>query len=490
MSEFRRQHPVAAIAQLLAVLRQNIPTLLILFFVGTKNSGDYFWWSMLGGVILAFVLGIASWFRFTFRVYEGELQINKGIFVRKKLYLSKDRIQVIDITEGLLQRVFGLVKVEIKSAGGGTEKATISAITKDEAETMQALLRDEAPAQQTEGDHEVIDQPISETIEYPSWKLSGRDLFLAAFTSGNFGVIASILGAVAGQLDQFITDENMEYVYDHLPGMGQLSVVLWMIFFVIFISYLLSFIGVILSFADFKIQKKEKELVITSGLLERKQITVPFNRIQAVRFVEGITRQPLGCGMLYVESAGFEKKDQNRSIVLVPFIRKVNVREFLQEFVPDLYQPEESITPPQRAMFRYLRRPNYLLIPAVSALWFFWTPGWMLYALAIPFTLYGWLEYKAARVAFDDLLVTLSYRKLAKTTAFIKRNRIQVADISVNPFQQRKKLCNFSITAASGAGGKAFSVENMDQMEMQKLYEWVVPQSEFPSQAIDRNVDS
>lgn len=51
--------------------------------------------------------------------------------------MAKERIQVIDVTEGLVQRVFGLVKVEVKTAGGGTESATINAMTFEEAEELK-----------------------------------------------------------------------------------------------------------------------------------------------------------------------------------------------------------------------------------------------------------------------------------------------------------------------------------------------------------------
>lgn len=118
-------------------------------------------------------------------------------------------------------------------------------------------------------------------------------IYFTALTSGNFGVIASILGVVSGQLDQFITDENLDYIASVLPGYSQLSTILWGIAIVLFISYVLSFLGVIFRYSDFKIEKKENELLITSGLLERKHTTVPFNRVQAFRFVEGILRQPL-----------------------------------------------------------------------------------------------------------------------------------------------------------------------------------------------------
>ncbi|MBO6793948.1 MAG: PH domain-containing protein [Balneolaceae bacterium] len=477
MSEFRRQHPIAAVTQLFVVIRQNIVPFIIFVVLGSRNSGDYFWMIILFGAISTFILGVVSWYRFKFRVIDDELQINKGVLVRKKLYLSKDRIQVIDITEGLLQRMFGLVKVEIKTAGGGTEKATISAITRNEAIELRTLLRENRQGAELKAD-ETSEIELQEKPELSSppkmWVLSNRDLFFAALTSGNFGVIASILGAVSGQLDQFITEENMDYVFGLLPGISQLTVVLWSIAFILMISYILSFIGVILRYGDFKIEKKDKELLITSGLLERKQITVPFDRVQAFRFVEGVLRQPFGYGMLYVESAGFEQKENDRSIVLLPFVKRDRLSSFLEEFMNEMPESGETIVPPKRALFRYMRQPNYLLLIAIPVLWLFWDWAWMLSLLVIPFTLFGWLEYKDARIKVAQHTILMQYRNLARTTAIIKRNRVQVSDISMNPFQKRKKLSTVSITAASGAGGKTFTVNDLDEMEAITLLHWPI----------------
>jgi putative membrane protein len=472
MSEFQRQHPVAAITQLLAVLRQNLVPILIFVFVGARNTDEYFWYFFIFGIVSTFFLGIASWYRFTFRVHEDELQINKGIFVRKKLYLTKDRIQVIDITEGLVQRVFGLVKVEVKSAGSGTESATISAITRDEAIELRSILRGETKKADQEPEEEETEGVEVQKEPSPTWKLSGKHLFYAALTSGNFGLIASILGAASGQLDQFINEENLNYIFDHIPGFSNMSVVIGMIIFILLVSYLFSFFGVIFKYADFKVEKKDKELHITSGLLERKHITVPFNRIQAVRFVEGVFRQPFGFGMVYVESAGFEQQNQEKSIVLFPFMRKSELRKHFGEFLPDYDEPEEQVAVPSRAFLRYLRRPNYLVFIAAPIVWFFWEYGWTLFALTVPLTMYGWLRFKDAGVLLSDQTLKMTFRNMAKHTAFVKRNRVQVSDVSINPFQIRKKLGTLHVTAASGAGGRTFAVNDLDVEEAYAVLKW------------------
>lgn len=474
MSEFRRQHWSAAIDRLITSIRQNFITFLILIFVGSRQAGgDYFVYVLFGTIILTFLSGIGSWYRFRYRVHDGELQIKKGIFVRKNIYMSKDRIQVIDVTEGLVQRIFGLVKVEVKTAGGGTESATINAITFEEAEELKQELRNKSKVV-LEEDSFGEDTAVKVEEFTDEWKISIKELVLAAFTSGNFGLIASILGAVSGQLDAVITDESIDYLKDTLPGLNNVTLIITVVIVILLISWSLSFLGVIFSYSDFSVKKTDKELLIRSGLIERKHITIPFDRIQAIRFIEGILRQPLGCGMLYVESAGFEQNVKERSIVLVPFISKVKMQAFFERFLADFHIPELDITPPRKSFFRYLRRPNYILLIAIPFAWHFWEMGWLMTFLLIPATLLGWLRYQDAGVYFDSNMIAMQFRNLNRKTAFIRRKRIQMIEEQTNPFQKRKNIASLSVTAASGAKGISFSINDLERPDIASVRSWLL----------------
>lgn len=477
MSEFKRQHPVAAVSRVIDLIKQNFITVIILLFIGTSNSEGYFLYFLAGGFVLAFIGGVFGWWVFRYRVYEDELQIVKGVFVKNKLYMSKDRIQVIDITEGLLQRMFGLVQVEVKTAGGGTESATISAISRDEAEKLRSELRKKngivsEDKQEMEGEHEAEEEVIA------SWKLSNKDLVAAAFTSGNFGLIASILGAISGQLDDFINEETIDYIYEMLPGYSNVSLIIALVLAIILISWTLSFLGVIFNYSDFKLEKNAKELIITTGLIERKHITVPFDRIQAVRFVEGVLRQPLGYGMIYVESAGFDQTQKGRSIVVAPYISGSAFKEFIQNFIGIEHQPEEKVKPAKRSKFRYIRRPAYFLLILIPAVWYFLDYGWLSLGLVPLMGYLGWLRYRDASISFDEQLLKMRYRVLSRTTALIRRNRVQNLELTQNPFQHRKDLHSVIATAASGAGGMNFEVADIDDQEAFNIYQWVV--GEYP----------
>lgn len=477
MSEFQRQHPIASVTRVIELIKQNLVTFLILFFIGTTRGDDgYFIWFFLGGIAFALIGGVISWWRFEFRVDKDELQIRRGLFVRSNIFMSKERIQVINITEGIIQRAFGLVKVEIKTAGGGTQSTTISALDRTIAENLRNELRNKNKNSDvtSEGEAETAPYTSDEDEVLDTWTISSRDLLIAAFTSGNFGLIASILGAVAGQLDSLINEETINYLAEKIPGYSNWTVILTLVVAIIVISWFLSFLGVIFRYSDFRLDRTEDELIISSGLLERKYVTVPFDRIQAVRLVEGLIRQPFGFGMIYLENAGHNVNQQETSIVMIPLLRTKRFGEVLHRFLSDFDEPEYTISPPRRSLYRYLRRPAYILLLLIPSLWYFLDYGWISLFL-LPLSVYiGWLQYRDAALALGENVMRIRSRFLKRTTALIRKNRVMTANLKANPFQHRKDLRSLSVTAASGARGIDFEISDLDSGDGISAFQWVI----------------
>ena len=149
----------------------------------------------------------------------------------------------------------------------------------------------------------------------PEWSLSNKRLLYLALTSGEFGIIATILGTIIGQFSEFITDENIQWIIDRIPVIQQpgLYFVLFCVMAVILVSYLLSIVSSYVRYYGFTIRKVGKELHISRGLLERIQTTVPYNRIQAIKSTEGLLRQPFGLESISIISAGHQQGQQQRS---------------------------------------------------------------------------------------------------------------------------------------------------------------------------------
>src|SRR5699024_11837534 len=71
-------------------------------------------------LLILLITSFFSWLRHTYRVEDGELRVEKGIFIRKKSYISINRIHKIDFTANVLHRILKLVQVNVDTAAGGS----------------------------------------------------------------------------------------------------------------------------------------------------------------------------------------------------------------------------------------------------------------------------------------------------------------------------------------------------------------------------------
>jgi putative membrane protein len=460
MFEFQRQHPIAAISRAFSLIRGNIITIIVFLVVGARSESFPFLMWIGGGFGLLIVLGVLDWWRFLFKVEEGELQIKSGIFVRKNLYLTKDRVQVIDISSGVFQRMFGLVKVDIQTAGSTSRAALIEAVPQGTANEINRMLSKNGG---TEADGQA-EEALEEKRKI--FGLPGKDLLIAASTSGRFGIALSILGTLFSQIEPLIREsEIFEYLFGLLPSQTDAFMVAAVIIIFIVVAWLISFFSTLFMYGDFSVEIKEDELIISRGIFEKKRITVPYHRIQALYVTEGIIRQPLGFCSLYIDSAGYGDEKGSGSIVLFPILRKKKVKTLLSNIVPHYNVETPGLKPPKRAIGRYIIRSAFVLTILTAAIyWSLNLPNWIWLIPAISIW-WGWQKYKDAAIGWDSENIVISNRALSKKTAIVKRDRIQDISVSSSWIQGFRNLSTAEVHVASGDHGSSFSIQDIEKTD-------------------------
>ncbi|MDX1670936.1 MAG: PH domain-containing protein [Balneolaceae bacterium] len=475
MSDRSRQHPVAAITNVIEIVRNNFITILIIVFVGSgtdeQSLVNLYW--LLGTIAVLLIWGVLTWLRFTYQVVDGEFRVQKGILVRKKLYLTADRIQVIDISAGIVQRMFGLVSVEVKTAGSSSKQARLSAITRGEAELLQKLLRKPADVEAHE-----------EVAEEVAYQLDLKNLLITASTSGSFGIALSIVGTVYTQIDQVVSEERMiHFIQNELPAFYSGNMVFYSIILIILVSWLLTFFGTLIKYAGFNVVLRNEEMVISKGLFERKQLTIPFNRIQAIQIKEELLRQPLGYANVVLESAGYDEEG-GKATTLCPLIKKRELSSFLSKVIPEFDVQVGSVTVPGVSLRRYIFRMMIVASMVVIPIWAFIPYGiYSLFFMPIA-VLLGYGQYLAAAVGSGENTLIMRYRKLSKVTAIIKRYRVQAVELKSTPFQRRLNLVTLTIQVASGQQGRSFSIWDLSKPLGIYYWDWVSPERSFTDERI------
>lgn len=479
MSEPKRLHPIAAVSHFFRYLKElAFPFILFVVFGGRGGNGSLFYLiATVGIIVFLLISGILSWYRFTYRIEEGELRIEHGLFVRKKRYIPFGRIQSLNISAGVLQRMFQLVRVKVETAGSsGLEvaEAELSAISREEAARIQEILFTVKNKRAAEEQTDQINGPRSEVI----YKISPRELLLLASTSGGAGVVISAAVAFFFQLEEIIPYERVFKGLETFISNGIIFVSI-MVFVIFLFAWFIALVGTMLKYSAFTFKKTNHELVISRGLLEKRQTTIPLHRIQAVQISENLIRQPMGYASVFIKSAGGTVGDEESSkVVILPIIKKTEIPRLLSSHLPD-FQLETALAPtPKRSLRRYLIRGTIFVLPVAILPAVLLRPwGYFSLLLLAAAGYWAYLNYRDAGWGIEKDQLTFRYRTISRNTVFMKRTKIQALQTKESYFQRRKQLATISATVKAGPAGSENTVIDLDRNDARQIYHWYMPGS-------------
>lgn len=471
-----RLHPIAAALQGLRVLRQLVPLLILALVTQNQESNLGFaaYMIIMGGTTT--VLGVARWWAFRYWVQDDELCVEQGILLRRRVFIPRDRIQAFNVSAGVLQRLFGLVRVQVKSAAAGSQ-AELSAVSRTEAQRLRAqLIPDGLPAATSATSATTSPEPVVET----RWRMTPQRLLFAASTSGQIGVILGGIGWVYTQVDQFVQERIIEWLetapwIESVQG-TDVSVVAVLLVAGLALAWVLSVGGALLRYGGFAVTRRGRDLVVVRGLLERRETSIPVDRVQAIRISEGLLRQPFGFATIYVESAG-HAEERGRSTYLHPCIHRSEWKRFLEEMVPEFAVEADLIRPPGRALRRFLFVPLLLTGSIALAATLLIPYGALAWALPAAVALFQMLSWRDTGVGYssDRNAVVLRSRFAQRVTAIVVRRRMQFASVAASFFQRRWRLATCYVGAASGASGRVFSARDLDEKDALSIFDWASP---------------
>ena len=495
MSEERyKLHWVTAIIEVLKTLKEMIFPLVVLIFAnGLQDSGtgkwywDYLTFIIFGVLIIVFfTTGIIKWKRFVYWFEDDELRIEYGLFVKKKRYIPFHRIQSLDYTEGILHRPLKLVKVRVETAGGSDltkSDAELTAITKEAANRIEEKMTEAKQRRKSKPDDIAEFEDLAEPVAVPTqklksvYKMTGKDLLVLATTSGGIGLILSGILIFLAQFAEFIPFEKAYAEISEFIKYGILIVIIAVLLglFVIWgISVLMTFLG----YYGFQVELDKEDLVISRGLIEKKRVTVPLNRVQSVRIIENPFRQLFGYANVVIDNAGGGLGEGAR-INLFPLVKKADINGPLKEIFPDLVVEEPTQKVPPRGKRYYYRIDFLWMIPAIGALTYYFFPYGLFSLLLIPvIVLWGLFQHRSAAFDVFGNQLTMRFRGFSLQTAYTMRNRIQSMEIKQNYFHRKKNVSVVSARVKSGMGVFNAQVSFMEEEDANRILDWYEPTKE------------
>ncbi|WP_216829184.1 PH domain-containing protein [Alkalihalobacterium elongatum] len=477
-NESYRLHWSAVIISFFSSLKHLIVPILFGFIFGTTRDTTLFG-SMYFYIIL-FLMGFSLlhstlyWLTFRYEWFEGELRVKEGVFVKKKRYIRLERVQSVDLTSGIIQRLFALVSVKIETAGGGNEpEVHLIAVSKEEGRNIRNyLLQKENTANTTDMSLQLGETEEIEVEKANRWFLTKKELLIASMTSSGIGIVLSAVIALFPQIEQFFSITIFDEFIEYFTGTSFVIVFLYSLF-IVAIAWLISIVLTVIKYGNFSVEKVGNELTITRGVLEKRQLTLQTDRVTAVRVVRNIFRQPFGYSAVYVESKGGGTNEEQRSTVLFPLIRHRDINKELDNFLTGYTINDVLVRAPKRAFLRFQLR--VLLLPLlVFGVIMYLFPAVIYFAgVFVLLSILGYLQYRDAAIALNNNLVTLTYRTLSKNIILIRKNKVQSGELVSSPIQRYRSLTTIQLSVLSSLFGKTFSVVDLDYKTGLSLLAWL-----------------
>ena len=441
-----RLHPAAIAVYAVDALRQGAFPLLVI--LGVSVLGGSFdadaairagMFALLGTAVAALAGGF-RWATTTYSFAAETVRLRTGALSVKEVEIPFARVQAVDVEQGPIQRLFGVYKVEVQTGGGGSGgEIVLGALDEREIEHLNQLLRRGATQAVLEG----------EAPPAPERRLTGRELAVAAITSGQLGVLLPVAAGVA-QMSQQLFDDPIEGERT-LAGALPEGTFGWLLLAggLVALAWLLAALGTIVGFGGFAVRREGEELRIRRGLLQRRQATLRVTRVRAVRVVESPPRQLLGRAALRVEVIG-HAKEHAAAQTLFPLLPRREVEPFLRELLPELADALDGLAaPPPRALRRYALPPLAATVVAGAAAALALGSAWPL-VIAPLGALYGALAYRAAGWRLEHGRLAVRTRRLARSTVLAPAAGRESHDLAQTALQRRARLADVAVAYGKG----------------------------------------
>lgn len=498
-------HPISAVINFVKGLKDLIIPFLIIFVTNGFNFNidvrqNGFWIEIIPTLIVVVIAllylfsGIVKWWTFVYWFEENELRVKYGLFVKKKRFIPFDRIQGLNYKEGIFHRIFGLVQVMVETAGStnGRPEAELTAITKDAAERIEKetqrakrnldALTDVEQLHDRDGEFLPSEPTTSRVVR----KMTPKDLVILATTSNGIGVVLTGVVAVLSQFAEFIP---YELIYEEIAGFIKFgfAVVALAVFVAFLFAWIFSVLITFINYYDFTIIEENERLIVSRGLLEKKRVTIPLNRVQAIKIVENPLRQIFGYATVVVESASGGFGEKEKKITLIPLIPKKKMIGPLQELFPHFDWSPILTKPPKRAKPFFYRIDFFWLVPIVGLCTYFFYPlGLLSILLTIPTILLGIWQYRTTGYSIKRNQLTIVYRIISRVTFVVEKKRIQALERRQSYFQNRRQIASIEATVMSGLAGASAKAPNLSVQDVDTVMDWFDRSKEGIEEAIEQ----
>ncbi|PSQ44620.1 hypothetical protein BRD14_00810 [Halobacteriales archaeon SW_5_68_122] len=400
---------------------------------------------VVGWFVLALAYQLIYYRRFEYELTDDSLDIASGVVSRRNREIPVDRIQNVDISRNVVQRVLGLAQINLETAGGSSTEASLKCVSEAEATRLQTEI-----GCLKRGDEEGTDAAgeAADPAERELFEVTPKELVLLGIT----GVDLRLLSIVTVFLP-VVAPSLRERFADPLVGLAvtaPLAAVL-----IVGGAAAISGALAVTNYYGFRLTRRSEELHYERGLLQRYSGTIPLEKVQTLAVSENVIARGLGYASLAVETAGYGPGESG-SQSAIPLAERDRVFELANSI--ESFETVEFERPPKRARQRYAVRYGAVAVAVVAAVFaadrLTTLPfAWYATAALLPAAPLA-AHLKWSNLGFDVRAEYVVLREgfWTRTTTVVPYYRVQTVVNSRTVFQRRRNLATLVVDTAGSSG--------------------------------------
>lgn len=437
------------------------------YWLIARPSGKVWYMILVALGIIGFLVLLYSYQyyrKFLFYIdYEKRVFIlKKGVFQSDQTEINFDKIQQVNTSQSLIQRLIGIYGLNIDTAGSKEDEIEIKAISKTRAHLLSEILMEEAGPSSAEYLEEV--HSTEPTAQPPIWtyRHSFWTLFKIGISTNYFRGLFVMLAFFSTIYQDFATPWQEDYsgivdgVVEEIPQQFQnLSFFLFIFLGLLILGFIITVIEVFVKYFNLNLKCTESRLEVEMGLKTSTKVTLQPRRVQLLRTSTNPVQKRLNLHQMNISLASSEDSFGKSKLKIpglsVEILNKVNAFLFSgkNDSFSDIFRPHQLL------LYRKLAY-SFLPLLVFFFLWNifefisneFFIGASIAYMLIIGF--YQWLSFKSLKLEITDNFIIRKRGVWNQSEARLETYKLQ--SISVHrPFYYRKrKLVNLIFHTAGG----------------------------------------
>ena len=435
----------------------------------------------IASFVIFFLMGLVAYlkylnFRFHVDTDHEEFVVTQGIFSKSKTVIQLQKIQQVNITQNLLQRIINVFTLEVDTAGASETEVKIKALSHSAATMLKTqLLNFQLPDLQSE------EEFFSEVEQSQVFmKIGFMSLLKVGITSNYLKTISLILAFGITIYENFIKFTETKVleegeIENYMSQSLGFTVTVILVALGILLVLIINVISILLKYYNFSIRQESNSLLLSFGLLKTKSTILRPERVQIASISQNYLQKKMNLFQIKIRQALGSSSENNKSILEIPGCNK-NESEAIMQMI---FKSEEVHANPIFANWRKLFVTNMIFIgiPLIVVLNINYFATEKIENAVIIIPLYIFTVALISYFSFKNYHLQIGTETIVKQSGAwdVEKQRISIEKIQAITTSQRfwhRSIDIGSVTIYTAAGSVSFTLANFTILQ-QNVNNWL-----------------